>query len=130
LRNADQIRNSFEPTSVPPQYFSSSYATEPSSTPPASRIPTAQIANSDPYLACKTCSKVFKNRGYLLEHLELLAHEPQLNSKILVAGGVKPSSTIDPYLDCKTCGKTYQTREYLEDHVEVLGHAPKIDTTY
>ncbi|KAI3320714.1 kinase-like domain-containing protein [Xylariaceae sp. AK1471] len=133
-RNAGPTWGFFEPTIVPPQYYSSSHAAEPSSTPPTSSIPTTQIASSDLYLACETCGKTFKTREYLMAHVKARGHSPQIDSELHGADAVKPPSTVaiqttsDPYLTCETCGKTFKERSYLIGHVKARGHSPQTNS--
>lgn len=126
--NATRTRGVFEPTVIPPQYYSNSSAAKPSSTPPVNSIPATQITSSDSHLACQTCGKTFKTREYLMAHVEARGHSPQTHSEPHKVSAVEPPSiaatgtTGDPHLTCGTCGKTFKERRYLMGHVEVLGH--------
>ncbi|KAI1111773.1 kinase-like domain-containing protein [Nemania sp. NC0429] len=90
------------------------------------RIVATETAG-DPNLTCGTCGKTFKERRYLMGHIEVLGHQvrspspPPPPSRTPV-----PSTNSQAYLTCNTCGKTFTEREYLMRHVEARGHRPEI----
>ncbi|KAI0410301.1 kinase-like domain-containing protein [Xylaria grammica] len=75
---------------------------------------SAAAARDQRYLACKTCGQTFKERSFLMGHVEVWGHTPQVQ--------------IDPRLTCLACGRAFAARSQLFEHLEESGHARSLDT--
>jgi uncharacterized C2H2 Zn-finger protein len=102
----------------------------------------------DAYLICGTCNKTFKQRAYLMGHVDVTGHKPQVEDSpqtrevepsktnsyyntptagsITSAAATQGSHETNPYLTCGTCDRSFKDRDSLMRHVNSQNHRPEV----
>jgi serine/threonine protein kinase len=86
-----------------------------STTPAISSTTSERQASANLYLTCGTCNQTFKDRQYLMRHVNKQRHAPRVRIN-------------DPRLTCLACHKTFKRRSDLFEHITASGHARDLVT--